>query len=87
MKTPLELELEAAEANIAAIRQKIKQGPCREYGHDWHLLGGANAGCGDDCSCSVPVYECRKCGDCDYGQNAEAETVRVRCSSDEENTP
>lgn len=51
-----------------------------ETGHDWHSLGGCNAGCHADCSCSVPVNFCRRCGDCDYGDNSEAEEVRVNCA-------
>jgi hypothetical protein len=51
-----------------------------ERGHDWHSLGGCNAGCHDDCSCSVPVHLCRRCGDCDYGDNEDAEQVRQECA-------
>jgi hypothetical protein len=50
-----------------------------ENGHDWKSVGGANAGCGKNCSCSVPVHECTRCGDSDYGQNDEAETIRDEC--------
>lgn len=71
--------LDAAKAEVARIEREIAQGPCREYGHDWKTLGGCNAGCGDDCSCSVPVHQCSKCSDCDYGDNAEAEEVRQNC--------
>lgn len=49
--------------------------------HDWRSTGGANAGCGPDCSCSVPVHECAGCGDCDYGQNEEADEIRRDCPS------
>jgi hypothetical protein len=52
-----------------------------EGGHDWRTLGGCNAGCHADCSCSVPVNFCRRCGDCDYGDNADAEQVRVDCAA------
>lgn len=52
-----------------------------EAGHDWHSLGGCNAGCHPEhCACSVPVNTCRRCGDCDYGDNAEAEQVRADCA-------
>jgi hypothetical protein len=51
-----------------------------EAGHDWQSTGGCNAGCHDDCSCSVPVRICTRCGDCDYGDNAEAEQVRADCA-------
>jgi hypothetical protein len=72
-------ELETAQAEVARIERAIAQGPCREYGHDWKFEGGKNAGCGDGCGCSAPVHVCRKCGDCDYGDNAEADAVRSDC--------
>lgn len=75
-------QLEAAEAEAARIKRLIAQGPCREYGHDWQFLGGANAGCCDTCGCSVPVYKCSKCGDCDYGDNDEAKQIREDCERD-----
>jgi hypothetical protein len=50
-----------------------------EEGHDMHHIGGCNAGCGPDCSCSVPVFECSRCKDCDYGRNEEAEFIRRKC--------
>lgn len=71
---------EAAIAELARIEREIAQGPCREYGHDWNSIGGANAGCCELCSCSVPVYVCAKCGDIDYGDNAEATEVREQCA-------
>ncbi len=52
---------------------------CTKIGHKWISLGGANAGCSDVCSCSVPVHECDACGDCDYGENDEAEQIRSDC--------
>jgi hypothetical protein len=52
---------------------------CTVLGHDWQHIGGANAGCGPGCACSVPVHECRTCGDCDYGDNEEADGVRRAC--------
>lgn len=72
--------LERAEAEVAALKRQIAQGPCREYGHTWESYGGCNAGCSDVCGCSVPVNVCSKCGDCDYGDNEEAETVRTNCA-------
>lgn len=51
-----------------------------EEGHDMHSIGGCNAGCHADCSCSVPVNVCRRCGDSDYGDNPEAEQVRADCA-------
>lgn len=52
-----------------------------QVAHDWRSTGGCNAGCCDDCACSVPVHECAGCGDCDYGQNEEADEVRANCQS------
>lgn len=51
---------------------------CNEA-HDWKSRGGCNAGCCDGCACSVPVHECTRCGDCDYGQNEEARAVITEC--------
>jgi len=54
--------------------------PCAVLGHKWEIVGGANAGCHPrDCQCSIPVNECSVCGDCDYGENAEADEIRERC--------
>jgi hypothetical protein len=55
---------------------------CQHGNHDWQFIGGRNAGCTvdiGDCGCSVPVNECAKCGDCDYGDNSEADQVRAQC--------
>ena len=52
-----------------------------ERGHDWVSLGGCNAGRHETCGCSVPVHECSRCGDCNYGENAEAEQVRADCAA------
>lgn len=78
----LQEQLERAEAEAARLRREIAAGPCREYGHDWRFHGGRNAGCGDpDCSCSVPVHRCSKCGDFDYGDNDETDRVRAECAA------
>lgn len=53
--------------------------PCEVLGHLWTHVGGANCGCLDGC-CSVPVHQCSSCGDYDYGDNAEADDVRAKCS-------
>lgn len=53
-----------------------------EAGHDMQSIGGCNAGCDPDCSCSVPVHTCTRCGDCDYGKNEEADRIRARCAED-----
>lgn len=47
--------------------------------HDWQFTGAYNAGCNKGCTCSVPVYRCAKCGDFDYGDNAEANAIRRDC--------
>jgi len=57
--------------------------PCRWGEHEIRVhIGGKNAGCSlADCSCSVPVYRCRFCNDCDYGWNTEAEEIREECET------
>jgi hypothetical protein len=52
--------------------------PCSVLGHQWVSTGGANCGCPVG-YCSVPVRECA-CGDCDYGDNAEADKIRSVCT-------
>jgi hypothetical protein len=59
------------------------QHPCAE-GHAWVHMGGRNAGCSAGCYCSVPVYSCERCGDCDYGDNAEAEEQIAKCKAEAE---
>lgn len=78
-------ELEDTEAKAARLRQLIKSGDCAKYGCDWKHIGGCNAGCDldKDCGCSVPVYQCTKCGDCDYGDNEEADAKRASCNHGE----
>jgi hypothetical protein len=51
-------------------------------GHTWVHRGGRNASCalmGNDCGCSIPVYECARCGECDYGENNEATLTIDEC--------
>lgn len=76
-------DLEDAEARVAELRTKIRHAHCSEVGHDWKHIGGANASCGRgrDCGCSVPVHECTKCGDCDYGDNDEAADIINLCGA------
>lgn len=74
-------ELADAEARVAQLKLQIAQGTCVETGHDWRMIGGRNAGCDDDCRCSVPVHVCQKCGDCDYGDNAEATDTIASCAA------
>jgi hypothetical protein len=52
--------------------------PCSVLGHKWQFMGGASCGCSDG-GCSVPVCECEVCGDCDYGDSAEADQIRSEC--------
>ena len=74
-------ELADAEARVAQLKLQIAQGTCVETGHDWRMIGGRNAGCDDDCRCSVPVHVCQKCGDCDYGDTEEAGDIMSQCES------
>lgn len=50
-----------------------------EAGHDMKCIGGCSAGCAEWCTCSVPVHVCTRCGDIDYGDNAEADEIRAKC--------
>lgn len=83
MSVKLHEQIEAAKAEVLRLERIAAQGPCREFGHQWKSLGGANAGCGDDCGCSVPVNVCTKCGDCDYGDNDEADRTRQQCAEEQ----
>jgi len=82
MVATLAEELAKAEARVQALKTAINQGPCLEYGHDWNSIGGACAGCSNDCCCSVPVNVCSKCGDCDYGDNQEADQIKAECEKE-----
>lgn len=74
-------QIDEAKANLERLERQASAATCAELGrHDWQSLGGCNAGCGMDCSCSVPVHECSRCKDCDYGENAEAAEVRRECA-------
>ena len=75
-------EIREAEARVELLKRRALQTTCAEMGeHDWKHIGGRNAACGDrDCSCSVPVYECRRCGVCDYGENEEAKQKLKECA-------
>jgi len=54
--------------------------PCDVLGHVWVHVGGRWCGCeGSHRECSVPVHECSACGDCDYGDNAEAAEIKLDC--------
>lgn len=74
-------QLEDAKAEVARLERIAAGATCREMGcHDLQSIGGTNAGCERDCSCSAPVLQCTRCGDCDYGDNAEAEETRRKCA-------
>lgn len=63
------------------LRRRIAAATCAEAGCDMRHIGGSNACCDSDCcSCSVPVHECVNCGDCDYGENDEADRIRADCA-------
>ncbi len=64
----LKEEIEEAENRLAQLRLREASATCAEVGHRWEPVGGSNAGCDDECSCSVAVYSCKVCGDCDYGE-------------------
>lgn len=56
--------------------------PCA-HGHKWRSVGAMACCCdlGDfDGECSLPVYGCVRCGDCDYGENADAAAVKAACA-------
>lgn len=77
----LHQQLADAEATAERLRRWIAAADCREVGCQMVHIGGCNAGCGDGCNCSVPVHQCPKCGDCDYGQNPEADAKRAACAA------
>ncbi|PTQ64865.1 hypothetical protein C8J45_102221 [Sphingomonas sp. PP-CE-3G-477] len=77
----LNQELVDAENRVDQLRRQIAASACREVGCDMQSYGGANAGCGDGCGCSVPVNVCTRCGDCDYGDNAHATETRQQCAA------
>jgi hypothetical protein len=83
MSGDLAKQLDEARAVVARLERVAAAATCVELGkHDWQSIGGCNAGCeeGKYCSCSVPVYVCSRCGDCDYGDNREAVEIRRRCA-------
>lgn len=75
----LRQELEEARAKVAEIERQIAAASCREAGHDWQFKGGRACCCDGDGDCSLPVHECAACGDCDYGDNPEADDIRAAC--------
>jgi hypothetical protein len=57
---------------------------CAVLGHDWQPVGGAGRETSDGRWFSVPVHECRACGDCDYGENDEASAKREEMEAGDE---
>lgn len=72
-------KIEAARAELARLERIAATATCRELGCDMVSLGGGNCGCHEDACCSIPIHECSRCGDCDYGDNAEATEIRRVC--------
>lgn len=74
-------ELHVAKAEVQRLEHAIAHASCVEVGHDWRFAGARNAACsrGDYCACSVPVNECARCGDCDYGDNDAASEIISDC--------
>ena len=74
-----------AEASLDNLKREAAQAGaagCVMLGHDWKHCGGSNCGCGQ---CSVPVHKCSRCGDYDYGDNAEANEQRRACAEEPNN--
>ena len=68
--TDLKRKLELARDEVARLERQLVAASCAEVGHDWVFIGGRNCGCFPGADCSVPVHQCSRCGDCDYGENA-----------------
>lgn len=51
--------------------------------HEWIFVGGRCAECFNMCTCSVGVYECKKCRFCDYGNNEELKNLINNCDKKE----
>lgn len=83
-------EITISEAEYYRLKEKAgevsRPNPeqCQESGHVWKFVGGANAGCCEDCACSTSVHQCIVCGDCDYGENDETADIIANCSDREE---
>jgi hypothetical protein len=78
----LTAQLEAAQAEVARIEQRMKSASCAERGHPMKFIGCRACCCdlGDNLHgmCSLPVHAC-ECGDCDYGENDESDAIRAEC--------
>jgi hypothetical protein len=76
----LQEQIDAAEQKLLQLKRQQETEDCRKVGCHFVFMGGKNACCEiDGCGCSVPVYGCPKCGDSDYGDNAEACEIREQC--------
>lgn len=73
---------------MASVPRWLIAPNCHQVGCDMRFAGGRNAGCdlGNDCSCSVPVKVCRRCGDSDYGDSDEAVQIIRECAERREET-
>lgn len=67
--------IEQARVDMQRIRREV----CAKLGCKMEFKGGRNAGCGDGCDCSVPVHECERCGDSDYGDTPEGLEIIREC--------
>ena len=65
-----------ARAELKRLERIAATATCRDLGHNWQSIGGCNCGCHEDASCSVPVNECARCKDCNYGENEDAHVMR-----------
>lgn len=78
-------QLAETEALAERLRRQIAAASCAEVGHRWKYIGGRNCGCvfpdNVSGSCSIPVFECENCKDCDYGDNAEARDYIAACAA------
>lgn len=75
----LAYRLADARAEVDRLEREAISANCAQLGHAMQYKGGRNAGCAEWCACSVPVYECTRCGDCDYGENDEARRTVAQC--------
>ncbi len=73
-------QIEQARATLERLERQAASATCADLGHDWKSIGGCNCGCHPHAACSVPVNECSRCKDCDYGDNAEAGEIRSQCA-------
>lgn len=57
----------------------LKEWMCRRFGHQWAVAGGCGCPKGNN-ACSMTVYECRRCGAEDHGENAENFRRCITCT-------